>query len=186
MEPITATLASGLAAYQLAKMVAKEIATDAPKIADKAKNFFSGSRKEAASAKSPGTGPDNAKDSDFNAVTSIESRVLAVESSIHDLQSEMLASTDLIKALADQNAQFAKYIEASRLQFEVIENQNGILVKKVKANSELLISLEAKNSQLAKDVEVERLRVSRLTGLCIAVGVVAVIGLAMVVRLSFQ
>jgi cell shape-determining protein MreC len=116
----------------------------------------------------------------------MEVRALAAESAIRDLQSDMVASTELIKALADQLAQFAKYIEASRLQFEAIENQNDLLCKRVEADNELLKSLEAQNAQLAKDLEVGRLRTNRLIGKCIAIGLLAIAGLAIAVRTAME
>jgi hypothetical protein len=151
----------------------------APRVADGAQKLWSGMRKKSALEKSPESGSDDAKNSDIKPEITIDTRVLAAESSIHDLQSEMLASTELIKALADQNAQFAKYIEASRLQFETLGNENGILIKRVESDSELLNTLEAKNAQLAKNVEVERMRVNRLTGICVTIGLMATTALAL-------
>ena len=157
----------------------------APKIADAAQKLWSKTKKSEP-AKSALSGSDDAEGANSNPVISIEARALIAESRIHDLQSEMQAATELIKELADQNAEFAKYIEASRFQFESIEKQNSLLFQRVESDSELLKGFESYSRRLAKDIEAERLRVHRLTGICIAVGVLAVAGVAMGVRLSLQ
>ncbi len=129
------------------------------------------------------------------------------EAAIGDLHSEMLASTDLIKALADQQAQFAKYIEATRQQLETVdkqnqqfaarleldqlsikalEDQNIILVKRSDVDRAALKTIEEKYIYLSNLAESERARVSRLNNICIAIGLMAATGIAMVLRLSSQ
>lgn len=129
------------------------------------------------------------------------------EVAIEDLHNRMLASTDLIRVLADQQAQLAKSLEAARHQVEEVESQNqqlvarleldqqsikaledaiGPLVKQLESNFVLQRNLEAKNAHLASEIVIERLRVNRLTSVCIGNGLIAVIGFAMVVRLALQ
>ena len=199
----------------------------APKIAEGAKKLWSKTQRKSESVKAPlGSAAD--KDASSNPAKSNVASEVSSDADIHDLQIEMLAATDLIKALAAQNAQFAKYIESSRFQFEAnekqssllakrvesdgellkvlesqnarlakdvedtrlqfgaIEKQNGLLAKRVEADSALIKGLESYNLRLVKDVEIERARVNRLNSICIAIGVVAVAGLAMAVRLSLQ
>jgi DNA-binding Xre family transcriptional regulator len=72
------------------------------------------------------------------------------------------------------------------LAIKTLEKQNDLLAKRVESDSALIKGLESYNLRLVKDVEVERMRVNRLNNICIAIGVVAVAGLAMAVRLSLQ
>lgn len=51
------------------------------------------------------------------AIDALESRVHALETAITDLHAQMLASSELIKALADQNAQLIKRIEFNRVRW---------------------------------------------------------------------
>lgn len=44
----------------------------------------------------------------------LEARVAALEAAVSDLHGQMFASSELIKELAEQNAQFVKRIEANR------------------------------------------------------------------------
>lgn len=52
--------------------------------------------------------------SDDEALKAIRSRLTALEKSTADLHKQMLASSELIKTLADQNAQLIQRIEANR------------------------------------------------------------------------
>lgn len=47
---------------------------------------------------------------------SLEARLVALEKAEADLREQMLASSELIKMLADQNAQLIKHIEAYHAQ----------------------------------------------------------------------
>jgi hypothetical protein len=157
-----------------------------PKIAQAAQGLWGKVKR-----KSPSSGSDSADilDGDIQkspADVSLDFSAISVENAVHDLQVEMLASVDLINALADQQANITKLIESSRLKIESLEKQNYLLVKRVESDSELINGLESYTLRIVKGVEVERARVNRLHSICIAIGVVAVAALAMAVRLSLQ
>jgi DNA-binding Xre family transcriptional regulator len=156
-----------------------------PKIAQAAQGLW-----KKVKGKRPSSGSDSADlDGDIKSAptdVSLDFPAISVENAVHDLQVEMLASADLINILAEQQANMTKLIEAGRLQFETLEKQNDLLVKRVESDSALIKGLESYNLRLVKDVEVERVRVNRLNSICIAIGVVAVAGLAMAVRLSLR
>lgn len=93
-----------------------EVISNAPKVADGAKKLWN-----AVAKKSP---PPGGADSSTQAATSpesqtliaLEARAIAVEAEVADLHSQMLASSELIKALADQNAQLIQRIETNRVR----------------------------------------------------------------------
>jgi hypothetical protein len=101
----------GIGWFTLLKIVPwSEVIKNAPKVADGAvklwstvarKSSWPDAAQGAASPKTPG---------------SIDARVLALEAAVADLHSQMLASSELIKALADQNAQLVRRIESNRLR----------------------------------------------------------------------
>lgn len=160
MEPISTTIAV-MGAYEVIKSVAHTIATNAPKIRDGAQRLWRKTQKKSATDSVPGV--DAQKVAQGTGAHTSEARTIAAEAAIEDLKTEMLTSSELIKALADQSEQFSRYIDASRLQFEAIEKQNGLLAKRVESDSALIKGLESYNLRLVKDVEVERVRVNRLT-----------------------
>jgi hypothetical protein len=84
-----------------------EVINNAPKVADGAKKLWNvvakkTHLKEISNMKSP--------------VVSESQAISILEASISDLQSQMLASSELIKELADQNAQLIIRIEANRVR----------------------------------------------------------------------
>lgn len=50
------------------------------------------------------------------AIGQLETRIASAEATMSDLHSQMLASTELIKSLAEQNAQLIERIESNRLR----------------------------------------------------------------------
>ena len=93
-----------------------EVISNAPKVADGARKLWN-----AVAGKSfppevadPGTPPAVSPES--QTVASLEARAIALEAAVSDLHAQMLASSELIKALADQNAQLIQGIETNRLR----------------------------------------------------------------------
>ncbi|WP_020166688.1 MULTISPECIES: hypothetical protein [Methylotenera] len=96
-----------------------DVVRNSPKIADEAKKLWSTitnkpnaeSELEANRYKlSSGLSSEN------NTVESLQKRLATVESACANLHNQMLASTELIQALAEQNAQLIKKIELSRVR----------------------------------------------------------------------
>lgn len=157
----------------------------APKIVQATERLWKKVRRKSSSAEPVESNPLGAVPKSDEG-ESIEDRIGPSEAAVRDLQSEMLATTELLKSLAEQQGHIAQLIEANGQRWESLENQKDLLIKRVEADNERVKILETHNARLAKDVQVERSRVNRLVGLCIVVGVVAVAGLAMAVRLSLQ
>lgn len=93
-----------------------EVINNAPKVADGAKKLWK------ALAKKPSvTGVNNSRSqaaatSESQAIAALEARALALEAAVADLHGQMLASSELIKALAEQNAQLIQRIETNRVR----------------------------------------------------------------------
>jgi hypothetical protein len=83
-----------------------EVINNAPKVADGAKKLWN-----TVSKKSSNTNILVKS----HTIDTLETRVTALEEMISDLHAQMLASSELIKELADQNAQLIRRIEKNRL-----------------------------------------------------------------------
>ncbi|MGE0874636.1 MAG: hypothetical protein AB7O31_08205 [Burkholderiales bacterium] len=91
-----------------------EVVKNAPKVADGAKKLWN-----AVGRKSPIEEPAQAATAadataEAQSVPALFARVAALESSMAKLHEQMLASSELIKSLADQNTQLVARIEANR------------------------------------------------------------------------
>ena len=93
-----------------------EVISNAPKVADAAKKLWSAVAKKSVSTEPPTTAAASALSPEEQSIAALETRLLAMEVAFADLQSQLLASSELIKALADQNAQLVKGIEANRVR----------------------------------------------------------------------
>lgn len=78
-----------------------EVISNAPKVAAGAKKLW-----QASVKKSPA--PRTADP------TALETRIITLEAAVAELHAQMLASSELIKALAEQNAQLVQRVEAHR------------------------------------------------------------------------
>jgi len=90
-----------------------QVIDNAPKVVEGAKKFWS------AVASKPATYEGEVVDlppevDEGAAVRALKKRLVALEKSNADLHQQMLASSELIKTLADQNAQLIRRIEANR------------------------------------------------------------------------
>lgn len=94
----------------------REVVNNAPKVAEGARKLWNTIGKQApvAAMEAPDTratpGPNP------HSTAQLQTRLAAVEVALDDLHAQMLASSELIKALADQNTQLVKRIEANRIR----------------------------------------------------------------------
>lgn len=93
-----------------------QVISNAPKVAEGARKLWS-----AVSRKSPGQEPpvessDVSSSSSPASVAALQARLATMETATADLHDQMLASSELIKTLADQNAQLVGRIEANRVR----------------------------------------------------------------------
>ena len=92
-----------------------DVISNAPVVADGAKKLWK------AVAKKPtltdlGAGSDPTLSSDGLAQSAVAERIVKLETAVSDLQGQMVASSELIKALAEQNTQLISRVETSRLR----------------------------------------------------------------------
>lgn len=92
-----------------------EVIANAPKVADGAKKLWSSvGKKPPVAQHAADSTPPSAVDSE--AFAELQARLATLEAAASDLHDQMLASSEIIKALADQNALLIKGIEANRIR----------------------------------------------------------------------
>lgn len=91
-----------------------EVISNAPKVADGAKKLWKTVARKPASHETSGGNGQAALSPEAQAFATLESRIARLETTTTELQSQMLASSELIAALAEQNAQLIKRIETNR------------------------------------------------------------------------
>lgn len=91
-----------------------DVLSNAPMVADGAKRLWSTVAKKPTSSQgeTEGFAPAGASESQVHDRT--HARLVALEAAIADLHSQMVASSGLIQALADQNAQLIARVDADR------------------------------------------------------------------------
>lgn len=93
-----------------------DVIANAPRIAEGARKLW------GAVSRTPSTrgldaenaGPSGSPDAQTGAI--LQARLAAMEMATAELHSQMLASSELIKTLADQNTELVKRIEANRIR----------------------------------------------------------------------
>ncbi|PKN13456.1 MAG: hypothetical protein CVU69_01935 [Deltaproteobacteria bacterium HGW-Deltaproteobacteria-4] len=100
----------------LTKVPWSEVISNAPKVADAAKKLWKAVANKSVSSETltDVAPPHFLPDATF--IAGMEARLIAMEAGHSDLQNQMLASSELIKELADQNAQLVKRIETNRIR----------------------------------------------------------------------
>ncbi len=92
-----------------------EVISNAPAVAEGARKLW----KAVARKSAPDKVARNAADSQANTAgekTALETRTIALENAVTELREQMLASSELIKTLAEQNAQLVRHIETNRVR----------------------------------------------------------------------
>lgn len=91
-----------------------EVIRNAPKVAEGAKKLWNAVGKQRAADGVSEAGAQPAASHEPHTLEALEARAAALEAAVYDLHGQMLASSELIKELAEQNAQLVKRIEANR------------------------------------------------------------------------
>lgn len=91
-----------------------EVIHNAPKVAEGAKKLWNAVARKSASGEDATS--EIASSSEAQTIAALEARCTALEAAAADLHGQMLTSSELIKALADQNAQLIRHIETNRLR----------------------------------------------------------------------
>lgn len=91
-----------------------EVIRNAPKVAEGARKLWNAVGKQRAVDEAADAAAPPAASHEPHTLEALEARVAALEAAVSDLHGQMFASSELIKELAEQNAQFVKRIEANR------------------------------------------------------------------------
>lgn len=93
-----------------------DVISNAPVVADGAKKLWNAVAKKASNA-GPDTGFASASSHESlgePSLMSLQIQLTATEAAVADLRQQMLASSELIKSLAEQNTQLIKRVEVNR------------------------------------------------------------------------
>jgi len=93
-----------------------DVISNAPKVADGAKKLWKTVAKKPASQGATGAAAQSTGSTAAQASNPLEARLAEMESRTSELHAQMLASSELIKSLAEQNAELVKRIEAIRIR----------------------------------------------------------------------
>lgn len=91
-----------------------EVISNAPKVAEGARKLWNAVGKKRAADEAADADAPPAASHEPLTLEALKARVAALEAAVSDLHGQMLASSELIKELAEQNAQLVKRIEANR------------------------------------------------------------------------
>lgn len=91
-----------------------EVISNAPKVADGAKKLWKTVARKSATQATTGIDAQATLSPEARAFAALETRITQMEAASAELHGQMLASSELITALAEQNAQLIKRIEANR------------------------------------------------------------------------
>ena len=92
-----------------------EVIRNAPKVAEGAKKLWNAVGNKPAASEVTETSMQPAVSPEAKSIAALEARAEALETSVADLHEQMLAASELIKALAEQNTQLVQRIEANRV-----------------------------------------------------------------------
>lgn len=93
-----------------------DVIRNAPKVAEGAKKLWNAVAGKSAVPNPPVVVPRSDSVTGVGSLTALDARVVALESAVADLHAQMLASSEIIKALADQNTQLIRRVEANRVR----------------------------------------------------------------------
>jgi hypothetical protein len=92
----------------------KDVINNAPKVADGAKKLWKSVAKKSGPSEPANTNVQPAHSSEEQTIASLDTRIIELKSEVAALHDQMLASSEIIEALAEQNTQLIKSIEIFR------------------------------------------------------------------------
>ena len=94
-----------------------DVIKNAPKVAEGAKKLWSAVGKKAGGEALQADGSEKPISAEALTVPQLQARLAALELATDELHHQMLASSELIKTLAEQNTQLIAHIETNRVRF---------------------------------------------------------------------
>jgi len=93
-----------------------QVISNAPKVAEGAKKLWNTVARNAAPADPSAARARAVSNPGDGTPQALQTRLAAIEATVSDLHAQMLASSELIKALAEQNTQLVARVEANRVR----------------------------------------------------------------------
>jgi len=93
-----------------------DVISNAPKVAEGAVKLWNAVARKPPVAEPAAAGTPGALTPEAQAVATLQAQLAAAETALSDLHNQMLASSELIRALADQNTQLIKRVEVNRIR----------------------------------------------------------------------
>lgn len=93
-----------------------DVISNAPLVADGAKKLWNAVAKKPAPSEFEAAGSQAVLSSEGLAIAAIAERIVKMEVAVSDLHAQMVASSELIKALAEQNAELINRVETNRVR----------------------------------------------------------------------
>lgn len=93
-----------------------EVIRNAPKVADGAKRLWNAVANKTSRPEASYAGTKSTASPEYLSVSALDARIVVLETALSDLHGQMLASSELIKELAEQNSQLIKRVEANRVR----------------------------------------------------------------------
>ncbi|MBP7132857.1 MAG: hypothetical protein KBA70_08860 [Aquabacterium sp.] len=93
-----------------------EVINNAPKVAEGAKKLWKSVRGSAGEVDAAAPASQAPVSPDALSPAAMESRIRGLEGVVDDLHAQMLASSEVVRQLAEQNAQLVQRIEANRVR----------------------------------------------------------------------
>jgi hypothetical protein len=93
-----------------------DVIKNAPKVADGAKKLWNTIGKKTPVPETEAANTPATMSSEVNDISALQMQLAAVEASVADLHEQMLASSELIKSLAEQNTQLIERVELHRVR----------------------------------------------------------------------
>jgi capsule polysaccharide export protein KpsE/RkpR len=93
-----------------------DVISNAPKVADGAKKLWSTVAKKPSAAAVASQSEQPALSPEAQLIAKLQAQLAAAEAGVSDLRNQMIDSSALIKALADQNTQLIKRVEVNRIR----------------------------------------------------------------------
>ena len=103
-----------------------DVISNAPVVADGAKKLWNTVAKKSSTPAPSGT-ISPALSPGSNAVAVLQAQLVGVELTVAELQQQMLASSGLIQALADQNTQLIQRVEVNRIRLWWLSAATAVL-----------------------------------------------------------
>lgn len=89
---------------------------NAPKVAEGARKLWNTVAKKKPESEPPTSEAESLTSVDSKDIAVLEARIASLEAATAELHAQMLASSELIKALAEQNTQLVERVEAHRMR----------------------------------------------------------------------